>query len=843
MSLLCVSAAGQSSPEALQARGIVRLEALIEQVRRNGVQASATTELDAAAKDLDQSYQQFSAASNFKQAELSLIKLADCERQQALLARVTTVTQLQNSNQSAADALASKAREHYTQGAKLARKTGTSFDLMKAMIGLSLLEQTQYHDYGAASTAATEAVRAAASCKADQNCREEALEVKVALEAERGELVSAASHVNGLLTLLAKNPAVPAYLRYRAYSDRANIYYSMADGCSDTYQKPLDLCYRLFDLSKADRLKAQAVAKQAGYDYFASSAEQDVGILSTLRDITRQFNDHSKIPAGTFEPKTSKNVLATDPLPPGQISSKVVDSIKAMAASFASLPGPVTAYVQALTDDMDGKTDAALGGYVRAMLGLEEERQKVGAGSARASFFEDKVGFYERPVVLLLASKHYAEAFELIDLNRARVTSDLLETKAMGLDRPLDRKLFATLAVKRAKIAAMQTEFFNGLMDPDTGENSDATARSQARLTELEDEYEKLAARTAREAPPAQNAASSKPVSLQAVQNALRQDQADMLYYFVQDTAVILIHIGPDSIHVRNVFLPRYALREKVKGLMDSMSKEGQPFRADLAKQLFLFLIQPALQWVNAKHLIVIPQGELVNLPFQALQDPGDGKFAGERFQITYAPSAAVLLYLKKQSSLAGGSFLGAADPSLPGAAKEIRGISLLYPTREKTVMDTLIRKSDFQRWAGSYDIVHLAVHGEFDGEEPLLSHVNLGGEGDDGYLSAAEMFGLTLDHTKLVTLSACETGRVRVTRNNEVQGIQQALLFAGAQGLLVSAWKVDSEATSRWMRDFYREAQSQTPAEAAQLAIREMLRDPAHAHPHYWAPFLLIAR
>jgi CHAT domain-containing protein len=263
-----------------------------------------------------------------------------------------------------------------------------------------------------------------------------------------------------------------------------------------------------------------------------------------------------------------------------------------------------------------------------------------------------------------------------------------------------------------------------------------------------------------------------------------------------------------------------------------------------LANQLFLFLIQPALGWVHTDHLIVVPQGELANLPFQALQDPADGSFAGERFEITYAPSAAILLHLKKEENLAGGAFLGGADPSLPAAPKEIAGIARYYsPTRQKVVTDGLIRKADFRRWAGSYDVVHLAVHGEFDGEEPLLSHVILGGEGEEGNLSAAEMFGLSLEHAKLVTLSACETGRVRVTRANEIQGIQQALLFAGAQSLLVSAWKVDSDSTSRWMQIFYREAQSRPPSEAARLAIRALRRDPAYTHPHYWAPFLLISR
>src|SRR5262249_39551178 len=101
----------------------------------------------------------------------------------------------------------------------------------------------------------------------------------------------------------------------------------------------------------------------------------------------------------------------------------------------------------------------------------------------------------------------------------------------------------------------------------------------------------------------------------------------------------------------------------------------------------------------------------------------------------------------------------------------------------------------------------------------------------------------LALDNVELVTLSACESGRIRTTRSNDIQGIQQALLFAGAQSLLVSAWKVDSAATSLWMQTFYREAQTKPPAEAAREAIRRLRADAKYNHPFYWAPFLLIAR
>jgi hypothetical protein len=563
VALSYVSAEGQGNPQALQSRGITTLEDVIEQVRRNGVQPSVLSQYDAASRDLEVSYRAFTATSNSVQAELSLIKLADCERQKALFARLTPNTLRQGETQSTADTLAGRSRDHYKKGAELARKTGTSAHLVKALTGLALVEETQYHDYGAASTAVIEAMRAAASCSDAQDCRQDALEAKVGLETARGELVSAASHVNGLLTMLKRNPSAPAYMQYRAYTDRASIYYGMTDGCTDTFQQTADDCYRLFDLSKADWAKAQAIAARAGYGYFVRTAQQEIGDMDTLRQLTERYNNHSNIPAGMFDPKVAKDVLATDIPPLGQLPRQQAVAIQALAESAGpSLPGPLATYIQAEVDDMQGKTDAALNEYVRAIRSVDEERQKLGEDSARSSFLDDKTGYYDRPITMLLLNKRYAEGFELIEGTRARVTADLLRTKSLGLARPVDRKLFATLAPKRANIAALQSKFFLSIYDSNPNEEGsvDNVAEAQTQLTELEDEYQKLLVRVAREAPLAQNLATSKIPSLQSVQNALREDGADMVYYYLRDTGVILLHIGPNSVHVRNVFLPRFAL-------------------------------------------------------------------------------------------------------------------------------------------------------------------------------------------------------------------------------------------------------------------------------------------
>ena len=174
----------------------------------------------------------------------------------------------------------------------------------------------------------------------------------------------------------------------------------------------------------------------------------------------------------------------------------------------------------------------------------------------------------------------------------------------------------------------------------------------------------------------------------------------------------------------------------------------------------------------------------------------------------------------------------------------EAQAVAQLYAPRHKLLLDPLARETDVKRWAGEYDILHLSVHGNFSESEPLLSYVKLGRGGtDDGELTAAEMFGLPLTRSRLVVLSACETGKARVTHANELLGMQRALLYAGASTLVLSYWPVDSAATAAYMQAFHRAALKSAPPAAARAALKAVKANPAYAHPYHWAAFMLVGR
>jgi CHAT domain-containing protein len=129
--------------------------------------------------------------------------------------------------------------------------------------------------------------------------------------------------------------------------------------------------------------------------------------------------------------------------------------------------------------------------------------------------------------------------------------------------------------------------------------------------------------------------------------------------------------------------------------------------------------------------------------------------------------------------------------------------------------------------------------------ENPLLrsglalAHANRrSSTGDDGVLTALEASGLNLWGTKLVVLSACDTGLGEVRNGEGIYGLRRAFVLAGAESLVMSLWSVSDYPTKKLMTEYYQNLKHGMGRGAAlRQAQLKMVKE--NLHPFYWANFI----
>ena len=829
---------GQASrdPKSLQESGIVKIDHWTDYVRRTGDAKGTVSDLAAAQVDLKASYDLFLQRKDYAGASLSTVKIA-------------TIQRLQNQFREAAQTYQSA-----IELAKLAHRT----DYQTTALSNLSYSELQLGEIDAAEQHVREAVRLGANC-GNKNFYFEALDTAGEVEVKRGNLVAAGDYLDRALEMSAQIDDKKKL--YLGYMDRGDIYVQIVRKCD--YQRNFDACYQSVELARADYQKALAITQELGYTYFSQMSQNFLKELDTRKAILQsmQRGDQTVTNTKLFSPQKPEDVLVTERFAAGAMDAATLPLIESAVKELRDWQARVQRQgltVQAVNPsdlclegqyaEMKGDGQAALAAYLQADDLLEQDRRKLGNEQARVAFMEDKLPCYYRPALMLLDRKQYSEAFAFFERSRSRAMADLLASRPLSFATKQERTLFSELQALNTNIAAQQEKLFNLTGTQNRDKNTKQIMDLQGKIAALQTQYEQLESRIAKEAPKLKELTTAQPTTLASVQRSAAEGDYDVLYYVVMEHALILWHIDASGVEVKNVFLPHVQLIKKAATLRDSLvarrDASDARFDEETSRQLFLYLIQPMLPSIRSRHLVLVPHEELNSIPFQALQDPATGKYLGETFAISYAPSATVLANLESKSPLKSGRLLAVADPAIHEAIDEVNAIGKLYPGRSKVVAQEAASKADVKTWVSNYDVVHFSVHGTFNSTDPLLSYLQFKEAApDNGRLTAAEMFGLPLQKSTLVVLSACETGRVEATHANEVLGMVRSLLYAGAGRLVLSSWEVNAGSTRLWMETFYRMGQSSQPAEAARLALIAVKSRPEYSHPFFWGPFVMTGK
>lgn len=337
-------------------------------------------------------------------------------------------------------------------------------------------------------------------------------------------------------------------------------------------------------------------------------------------------------------------------------------------------------------------------------------------------------------------------------------------------------------------------------------------------------------------------------ITARQLQNSLSNSEA-LLEYVVDDPVSYCLVITRSSMRI--VKLPgKQELSSLVITYLNKL--KGKERADDEARHLYDVLLGgiPGLQ--GAKQFIIVRDGQLHLVPFDALVEPS-GRYVVESRTVVYAPSATSFFLLRtaanRKSSARGLLAVGGVPyqqsgtklGDLPSSRDEALNADAALPNPSNTLLLGNEATETAFKQSVNHRIIHLAVHAVANNTSPdraaliLLSDSQ---HGEDGSLYPSEIVQLPLD-ADLVVLSACDTAIGPVEGEEGISTLARAFLLAGARTVVSTLWTIDDDSTLYLMKVFYAElARKKSTPEALRVAKKSMLKKfgPRKAVPYYWA-------
>ena len=521
----------------------------------------------------------------------------------------------------------------------------------------------------------------------------------------------------------------------------------------------------------------------------------------------------------------------------------------------------------------------------------------AGGEQEKQHFLERNVSPYYEMVDLLIGQNRFAEALTQAERAKARALLDVLEGGRVNITGAMTREEQERERGLRAELVSLNSQFAREKQ----GQKPDQAllAGLGAKLEKARLEYESYQGTLYSQHPELRvQRGRSEPFSLDefSVQN-LGANTAWLEYVVLRDKTLLFVLTRKSSggaadktpresnagqpgagLRVYTINMSEKDLAARVKAFTGRVASRQSGLQP-LSSQLYELLVKPArAQLRGITNVVVVPDGVLWELPFQALQ-PAAAHYLIQDYAVSYAPSLTVLREMKKHRSPAAGAspvqntLLAVGNPAigartadrvkavfmdeklvpLPQAERQVNLLRDLYGRDAASVyVGPDAREGRVKQEANRYRILHLATHGILNNNSPMYSHLVLSqdehsGE-EDGLLEAWEIMSMDLK-ADLVVLSACETARGRFGAGEGVIGLTWALFVAGCPASVVSQWKVEASSTTELMIEFHRNLVAGdrmpsvrvTKSESLRRAALKLLRGKKYSHPFYWAPFVLI--
>ena len=484
------------------------------------------------------------------------------------------------------------------------------------------------------------------------------------------------------------------------------------------------------------------------------------------------------------------------------------------------------------------------------------------------------------------------EAFAMAEVSKLIALRDRRIFSVKHLKQTLPSGSFARAACLRSQMEERTRELIPLILASRHWENNGRKdLDAMEKLTKLEYEYFALLDSLGISRKDSSFQSPTFVTPLERFRKAVLGDSVALVEYLVGETHSNVFFLSNRSLTQFKIPVEKEKLEDILKRLsiLTDPGFEGELIlRPELARfdqiastTLSHILIGPIIDSLRGlNRLIVIPDGNLSRLPFEALptlRPPIRGenvvnspRLIIDEVEVSYGIAARLILDATETVVQPEKVFLGVGNPTaprtghrqmsseavmlnkpftpvaaiaLPGSEAEVRGAAeILGPASTCLIGERATRKA-IRRIAGEYGIIHFATHSKHIKDWPMWSGLLLSSDenGEDyDIMQAGEFFGLDLE-AELVVLSSCNTGKDGNSGGNF--GLIRALRFSGIPSVIGSLWTVSDYDSPQLMQSFYRHLQNgNRKSSALRLAKLEMIRS-GKTDPIYWAGYVLVGQ
>ncbi len=347
--------------------------------------------------------------------------------------------------------------------------------------------------------------------------------------------------------------------------------------------------------------------------------------------------------------------------------------------------------------------------------------------------------------------------------------------------------------------------------------------------------------------------------SIEKLRHAIGSDQALISFYNTPEKIVVFVLTNSSLDHVelnngetirRNIYSWIQILQSAESGIHVNAEK--------LKDSLYTQFVRPFSEMADRKgEWIIIPDGPLFLLPIESLPGNSKGKMILESHVVSYQFSARFILDDEKFPNIQSSqnAVLSFAPFSQKGVNLGSGGISRLerLPYSRDEIAGLNGRrfegehagKKEFIKYLNSYPVVHLATHAITDLDNPSASYIAffpVTGTKSEDFLYLDEIYSLRMDSCKMIAISACETGRGELVKNEGVMSFARAFLYAGCPSTINTLWKADDRSTSEIFKSFYKYLESGfSKSKSLQKAKIDFIRNnPLDRNPAFWSHIIL---